>query len=61
MSSRFDNVDVYRVAYLTLFGRSLAYPTGTVAPTRPEGAGAQGSTPGQPKSDRVADAVVPAP
>jgi alkaline phosphatase len=31
---RFDNVDVYRMAYLTLFGEALRYPTGRTAPTR---------------------------
>jgi alkaline phosphatase len=60
MSARFDNVDVYRIAYLTLFGQSLAYPTGRVAPTRPEGAGAAGATPGRPRPDRVTERVVPA-
>ena len=33
-SDRFDNVDVYRMAYLTLFGEALPYPTGRTAPTR---------------------------
>ena len=31
--SRFDNIDVYRLMYATLFGRLLDYPT-TLAPTR---------------------------
>jgi alkaline phosphatase len=31
--SRFDNIDVYRLMYATLFGRLLDYPT-TPAPTR---------------------------
>ena len=31
---RFDNVDVYRMAYLTLFGEALPYPTGRTAPSR---------------------------
>lgn len=61
MSARFDNVDVYRIAYLTLFGQSLAYPTGRVAPTRGDGVGPAGATPGQPLSDRVTEQVVPAP
>ena len=34
LSDRFDNVDVYRMAHLTLFGKALKYPTGTTAPTR---------------------------
>jgi alkaline phosphatase len=33
-SERFDNVDVYRMMYVTLFGRLLNYPTGQSAPTR---------------------------
>jgi alkaline phosphatase len=32
-SARFDNVDVYRMMHLTLFGRLLDYPTGQRAPT----------------------------
>lgn len=32
-SARFDNIDVYRLMYATLFGRLLNYPT-TKAPTR---------------------------
>ena len=59
MSSRFDNVDVYRIAYLTLFGQSLAYPTGRAAPTRADGVGAAGATPGQPMADRVTERVEP--
>ena len=49
LSERFDNVDVYRVAYLTLFGEALAYPEGQVAPTRPEDRGAEDATPGDPE------------
>lgn len=33
-SERFDNIDVYRMMHLTLFGRLLDYPTGERAPTR---------------------------
>jgi alkaline phosphatase len=33
-SRRFDNIDVYRMMHLTLFGRLLDYPTGQRAPTR---------------------------
>jgi len=33
-SARFDNIDVYRMMYVTLFGRLLNYPTNTLAPTR---------------------------
>jgi len=33
-SQRFDNVDVYRLMYRTLFGTQLAYPTGRTAPGR---------------------------
>lgn len=33
-SERFDSVDVYRMLYLTLFNRALAYPEGQQAPTR---------------------------
>ena len=51
-SARFDNVDVYRVAYLTLFGEALAYPEGEVAPTRP---GPQGTSPGRPDPAVVTD------
>ena len=32
-SARFDNIDVYRMMYTTMFGRLLDYPT-TLAPTR---------------------------
>jgi alkaline phosphatase len=53
-SARFDNVDVYRVAYLTLFGEALAYPDGEVAPTRP---GPQGTQPGRPDPAVVTDAL----
>jgi alkaline phosphatase len=34
-SARFDNTDVYRMAYLTLFGRFLPAAYGRLAPTRP--------------------------
>lgn len=33
-AARFDNLDVYRLAYLTLFGRHLDYPQGRRAPGR---------------------------
>jgi alkaline phosphatase len=33
-SERFDNVDIYRMMYLTLFGRLLPYPQGKLAPNR---------------------------
>ncbi|HWH15525.1 MAG TPA: alkaline phosphatase [Miltoncostaeaceae bacterium] len=33
-SARFDNVDVYRLMYRTLFGTQLAYPAGRIAPAR---------------------------
>jgi alkaline phosphatase len=33
-SERFDNVDVYRMMHLTLFGRLLPYPQGQRAPVR---------------------------
>ncbi|MCS6943947.1 MAG: alkaline phosphatase [Sutterellaceae bacterium] len=33
-SQRFDNIDVYRMMYLTLFGRLLDYPSGQRAPSR---------------------------
>ncbi len=48
LTERFDNVDVYRVAYLTLFGEALAHPQGQNAPTREAGRGAAGTTPGEP-------------
>jgi alkaline phosphatase len=54
LSDRFDNVDVYRIAYLTLFGQALAYPEGEVAPTRPA---PQGTTPGRPDEDVVIDEI----
>jgi alkaline phosphatase len=41
--SRFDNVDVYRFAYETLFGPKLDYPFGQRAPTRPAGAAPKGT------------------
>ncbi len=47
---RFDNVDVYRMAYLTLFGEALDYPTGRTAPTR-EAAAPATADPGLPGSD----------
>lgn len=31
---RFDNIDIYRMMYLTLFGRLLPYPEGELAPSR---------------------------
>jgi alkaline phosphatase len=34
-SDRFDNIDVYRLMYLTLFDEALAYPEGERAPDRP--------------------------
>ncbi len=34
LSARFDNVDIYRMAYLTLFGEALPYPEGELAPDR---------------------------
>lgn len=52
LNDRFDNIDVYRLAYLTLFGEALRYPTGRVAPTRPEGAAAA-ADPGVPGKDPV--------
>ncbi len=54
LSDRFDNVDVYRIAYLTLFGKALAYPDGQVAPTRPA---PQGTTPGRPDEGVVIDEI----
>ncbi len=54
LSDRFENVDVYRIAYLTLFGEALVFPEGEVAPTRPA---PQGSTPGQPDEDVVIDEI----
>ena len=54
---RFDNVDVYRVAYLTLFGKALAYPEGEVAPTRVEIRVPVSTEPGQPDEDRVVDDI----
>ncbi len=51
---RFDNVDVYRVAYLTLFGQALPYPEGRTAPDRGEG-GAEGTTPGEATTEVVDD------
>lgn len=35
LAPRFDNVDIYRLAYLTLFGKGLPYPEGEQAPDRP--------------------------
>ncbi len=54
LSSGFENIDVYRVAYLTLFGSALTYPEGEVAPTRPA---PQGTTPGRPDPDVVTDVL----
>jgi alkaline phosphatase len=50
LSSRFDNIDVYRMAYLTLFGQELSYPEGDVSPTRPAELDLAGLTPGTPGS-----------
>jgi len=56
--ARFDNIDVYRMAYLTLFGEALEYPTGRVAPTRAEGAAAT-ADPGLPGDDPVRRDLAP--
>ncbi|SDX66125.1 alkaline phosphatase [Geodermatophilus africanus] len=48
LDQRFDNVDVYRLAYLTLFGDALTYPEGQVSPTRPDDVDVSGLTPGTP-------------
>lgn len=55
---RFDNVDVYRMAYLTLFGEALEYPTGRTAPTRADDA-ATTSDPGLPGEDPVREGLAP--
>lgn len=34
LAPRFDGVDIYRLAYLTLFGKKLPYPEGEFAPDR---------------------------
>jgi alkaline phosphatase len=34
LSARHDNIDIYRLAYLTLFGKGLPYPQGKFAPDR---------------------------
>ena len=47
---RFDNVDVYRMAYLTLFGEALSYPGRRTAPTR-EAAASATADPGLPGRD----------
>jgi alkaline phosphatase len=47
---RFDNIDVYRMAYLTLFGEALRYPTGRTAPTR-SGDAANSADPGLAGTD----------
>ena len=47
---RFDNIDVYRMAYLTLFGEALDYPSGRTAPTRSP---ASGTDPGLTGPDPV--------
>ncbi len=47
----FQNQDVYRVAYYTVFGEALPFPTGETAPTREEGQGAEGTSPGEPEDD----------
>lgn len=54
---RFDSVDVYRMAYLTLFGEALDYPTGRTAPTR--GDTAVTADPGLPGADPVRPALAP--
>ncbi len=54
---RFDNVDVYRMAYLTLFGEALEYPTGRTAPTR-EGDTAA-ADPGLPGQDPAREGLAP--
>lgn len=54
LSDRFDNVDVYRIAYLTLFGAALAYPEGEVAPSRQD---AQVTEPGRPDPAVVIGAI----
>lgn len=54
LSARFANVDVYRVAYLTLFGEALEYPEGEVAPTRSV---PQSTDAGRPDPDVVTDVV----
>jgi alkaline phosphatase len=51
LTDRFDNVDVYRLAYLTLFGEGLVYPDGQVAPTRPDEFDVDELTPGNPNPD----------
>lgn len=48
LHDRFDNVDVYRVAYLSLFGDALPYPEGRVSPTRSEAVDPDETTPGRP-------------
>jgi len=48
LDARFDNVDVYRMAYLTLFGAALPYPEGEVSPTRAADVDVTGLTPGTP-------------
>jgi alkaline phosphatase len=55
---RFDNVDVYRMAYLTLFGEALEYPTGQTAPTRSE-EGAATADPGLPGEDPTREGLAP--
>ncbi|WP_218123473.1 alkaline phosphatase [Quadrisphaera sp. DSM 44207] len=50
LHDRFDNVDVYRLAYRTLFGDALPYPQGRVSPTRPDDVVVEDLTPGRPSS-----------
>ena len=54
---RFDNVDVYRMAYLTLFGEALEYPTGRTAPTRD--ADSLTTDPGLPGTDPTRPTLKP--
>ncbi|WP_258723635.1 alkaline phosphatase [Cellulomonas sp. NS3] len=54
---RFDNVDVYRMAYLTLFGEALDHPTGRVAPTRSDAPAAV--DPGLPGQDPTREGLAP--
>ncbi|WP_091107646.1 hypothetical protein [Geodermatophilus dictyosporus] len=54
LPDRFDDVDVYRIACMTLFGEALAHPDGAVAPTRPA---PQGTPPGEPDEDAVIDEI----
>jgi alkaline phosphatase len=58
---RFENQDVYRIAYLTLFNRLLPFPEGRVAPTRAEGEGAATTAPGTTAPGTTPDAPAPGP